>query len=294
MKIFANEIKKLFNPVLIILLFVFIFLYQNSFMAINYWPQWKEGSPWNTELHAELVKMFGPTLSKDELPKLQEFYDGLVSDFEKEMQNSDIFKKQGIVTFEQFCKAEDEIRSKNEPTEDDKILLDEIIRYEFDIEPASTLKFNIQDAGSILSFIDYGYAFATEETIKYRQEFFNTLNRELASLLEEKSRADEMSLIPSTPISIDFSDVLHLSVISYIIIFATVQFVLITDRLRGIYPIAMSTKEGRNIFKIQAAACGFSGLFVGGTACIIYGAVLLNKGADVFLDCPINTFTWDF
>ncbi len=294
MKIISNEVKKLFNPILLITLVVFIYIYCRGFLQLQYWPQVNTGNPWDTEVHAEMIKIFGPTLSRDEMPEFMEFYNGLVTDFEAEMQKSEIFKNNGIENYKQYCEAKGELRMKDELTDEDSAVDAEINRYTFELMPASELSFKLNELENrLLIDIENGGTFATDETIKNRQRYLDDLNPEMAEMIEKKFRSDETSLLTITPQKVVEDDSLHIVIICSLAVFSAVLFMLITDRLRGIYPIALSSKIGRKIFRIQAAVSGFFGLFAGIASCAIYGAALMNKGAGVFLDCPMDNYYYD-
>ncbi len=294
MKIFFNEAKKLFRPIIIILLAVFIFIHCKGFLKLNYWPQVGTGNPWDTEVHAEMIEKFGPTLSRDELPALKEFYGALVADFEEEIRKSEVFARNGIDDYEKFCEADNEFLFKDGLTDGEQEIYNELIRYRFDLMPASELHFKLNELENrLLNEIEIGRIFATDETIVTMRDYLDRQNPEAAALLEKKYRADEMSLLTITPQSVVDGDSLNLVIISCIAVFAAVLYMLITDRLRGIYPIALSSKTGRKIFGIQAAVCGLFGLLAGIIVCAVYGAALMSKGAGVFLDCPMDNYYHD-
>ena len=297
MKIIFNEAKKLFNPVLLVMLIIFTFIFYKGFFALGYWPQFQVESPWNTEVYSELAERVGPTLSRDEMPQFYEFRDEIVSQVNAELQKSEIFKENGIETYEQYIEVKNGLRTKDASGEEfsgnDEEVLAEADRYMFRVEPASELLFKLQDLSKITRLIDIGKAFATDETIKILDGYLSELNPEMAEMIREKCFSDEISLLPATPSNVVENDSLYLTIISCIAVFSAVILMLITDRLRGIYPIALSSKIGRKIFKIQAAVCGIFGLLAGALACLIYGAALMNKGAGVFLNCPMDNFYHD-
>ncbi len=298
MKILFNEAKKLFSPILLIMIIIFAFFVCEGFMALPFWPQFHVGSPYETEVYGELIERFGPTLSRDELPGFYEFEEGLIRELEEELPKSKLFKENGIETYEGYLEAREELHTKRDTggtlTEDEKALLEECERYTFREMPAGKLLFELQDLDRIDRDIEYGRALATDESIEYERDYLDMVGEERARLLEEKFRSEEMSLLPATPVEVIKNDVLLLTIICFAAVFSAVLLMLVTDRIRGIYPLAAASYTGKRIFKVQAVVCAGYGLLVGVLVCVIYGAALINKGAGAFLDCPIDNYYNDF
>lgn len=290
MKTFFNEVKKLFNPVLLVLLMAFAFIFQYGFLAINLWPNYNV-NPGIVDLYAELVQRFGPTLQRDRLPDLIGVYDDLVSAFGTELTKNELFVSNGITTYQQFIERRS--NGNPNPTEAEQKLRAELVHYTFDIQPASDLLFKIQEMEIVLHTVDIGRTFATDDTIQNSEALLSQYDLETRAVLEEKFRSDTLSLLPLTAIETIWHDTHYLGIVCYIVTFALVLFMLISDRLRWIYPLALSTKTGRRLYRIQATACGCAGVLVGATFCTIYGAVLLLKGVTVFWDCPYNSLHAD-
>lgn len=80
----------------------------------------------------------------------------------------------------------------------------------------------------------------------------------------------------------------YLVILSVVCCFVLVLSYQITERLRGIIPIAVSAKVGRHIFRKQMLASMTAGAIQGLVIGSIYGVMLWNKNVFVFAGCPLS------
>ena len=284
MKIFRKELAKIFNIRLILILAGFAVIFEYLFINWNYYPGYSASSPYDVPFYEELVTEFGPTLSIDEYNDFLQKKKDLASVVEAEMQNSEVFRKYGVETIEQF---EEYHNKSGELTEEENLILEETTNFWFRNEVTEPILFRIQVLNQYIEDIG-SHFFADDEGMEYWSEYFSHHSPDVQERMQELFRRKEVSLLPDSVYNLINDDFLMLAILSIICCFVLVLSYQITERLRGILPIAVSAKVGRRIFRRQMFTSVISGIILGIVIGGIYGVMLWSKNVFIFAACPLS------
>lgn len=284
MKIYRKELAKIFNFRLILILVGFALVFEYMFINWNYYPGYCESSPYNVPFFEELVAEFGPTLSEDEYEDFVQKRERLAKLVEAEMQNSEVFRTYGVETIEQF---EEYHEKRGELTEEETLIYEETINFWFWNEVTEPILFQMQVLDEYIE--NKGKAFfADESDLAFWSEYFSYHSSEVEERLKTIFKRDEVSLLPYSVYDLINDDFLMLMILAVVCCFILILSYQISERLRGILPIAASAKIGRQIFRKQMLASMTSGAILGLIIGGIYGVMLWSKNVFVFADCPIS------
>ena len=284
MKIFRKELAKIFNIRLILILAGFAVIFEYLFINWNYYPGYSASSPYDVPFYEELVTEFGPTLSIDEYNDFLQKKKDLAAVVEAEMQNSEVFRKYGVETIEQF---EEYHNKSGELTEEENLILEETTNFWFRNEVTEPILFRIQVLNQYIEDIG-SHFFADDEGMEYWSEYFSHHSPDVQERMQELFRRKEVSLLPDSVYNLINDDFLMLAILSIICCFVLVLSYQITERLRGILPIAVSAKVGRRIFRRQMFTSVISGIILGIVIGGIYGVMLWSKNVFIFAACPLS------
>lgn len=270
MRIFRKELAKIFNFRLILILVGFALIFEYMFINWNYYPGYSASSPYDVPFCEELVEEFGSTLSKDEYEDFVQKKESLIALVEAEMQNSEVFRTYGVETYEQFEKYHENL---DELTEEEILIHDETSNFWYDNEVTEQALFQIQVLDGYIE--NKGRAFfADENGLTFWSEHFSYHSPEVAERLSTLFKRDEVSLLPYSVYSLINDDFIMLMILAVVCCFVLILSYQITERLRGILPIAVSSKVGRHIFRKQMLASMTSGAILGLVTGSIYGVML--------------------
>lgn len=284
MRIIRKEIAKILNFRLLLILIGFAVIFGYLFLNWNFYPGYAANSPYDVPFYEELVTEFGPTLSKDEYDDFIQKRETLTVQVQAEILSSEVFRTYGVETYEQF----EEYHNKSEEvTEEERPILDEINRFWFSNEETAPLLFGIQVVEQYIR--DNGRSYFVEESgLANWSEYFSYHSSETVERLQTLFQRNEISLIPYSAYQLINDDFLGLVILAVVCCFVLVLFFQITERLRGIFPIATSAKIGRRIFRQQMLASIVSGAILGTAIGCVYGVMLWSKNVFVFWDCPLS------
>lgn len=259
MKIFRKELAKVFNIRLIFILIGFAVIFEYLFINWNYYPGYSANSPYDVPFYEELAAEFGPTLSREEYDDFLQKKKRLAALVEAEMQNSEVFRTYGVKTIEQF----DEYHNKfDELTEEEAVIQEETTNFWFRNEVTEPLLFRIQVLNQYIEN-EGTHFFADDRAAEYWSDYFSRHSPEVAKRMQTLFRRDEVSLLPSSVYDLINDDFMRLVILSVVCSFVLILSYQITERLRGIIPMAASTRTGRRIFRQQMSASVISGAFLG-------------------------------
>ena len=148
--------------------------------------------------------------------------------------------------------------------------------------------FRIQVLNRIEENVQFCRIYAAEEALAIYAGYFGNFSHEAQERMKELFMRDEMSLLPNAAYQLLNTDFLNLVILSVVCCFAVILPYQISDRLRGVLPIAVSTKTGRQIFKKQMAACACAGAIIAAVLGGIYSFLLYRKHVFVFWNCPLS------
>lgn len=284
MRIFRKELAKIFNFRLILILLGFALCFEYLFINWNYYPGYSANSPYDVPYSEELVAEFGPTLSEDEFENFSRKRESLAKIVEAEMQNSEIFRTYGVETIEQF---EEYHEKSGELTEEELLIQREIDNFWFSNEVTEPVLFRMQVLDQYIE--DKGRTFFADESgLAFWSDYFTRHSQEVGKRLQTLFKRNEVSLLPYSVYVLINDDFLRLMVLSVVCCFVLILSYQITERLRGMLPIAASAKIGRQFFRKQMLASMTSGAILGLVIGSIYGVMLWSKHVFVFVDCPLS------
>ncbi len=290
MKIFRKELAKIFNFRLILILIGFALIFEYLFINLNYYPGYSANSPYDVPFYEELVAQFGSTLSREEYDDFLQKKKDLAAIVEAEMQNSEVFRAYGVETIEQF---EEYHNKSGELTEEETLILDETINFWFWNDVTEPILFRIQVLNRYIESAGTHF-FADDSSLEYWSDYFSRHSPEVAERLQTLFWRDEISLLPNSLYNLINDDFLRLVILSVVCCFVLILSYQVTERLRGIIPIAASAKIGRRIFRRQMLASMISGAILGLVIGGIYGVMLWSKNVFVFADCPLSGRVYRF
>lgn len=284
MRIFRKELAKIFNFKLILILAGFAVVFEYMFINWNYYPGYSASSPYDVPFYEELVEEFGSTLSEDEYEILLRKRESLAALVEAEMQNSEVFRTYGVETIEQF---EEYHEKKGELTEEESLIYKETTNFWFRNEVTEPILFRMQVLDQYIE--DKGRTFfADKNGLEFWSDYFSHHSPEVAKRLQTIFKRNEVSLLPYSVYALINDDFLMLMILAIVCCFDLILSYQITERLRGILPIAASAKVGRNIFWKQMLASMTAGTILGVVIGSIYGVMLWSKNVFIFADCPLS------
>ena len=284
MRIFRKELAKIFNFRLILILMGFAVIFEYMFINWNYYPGYSASSPYDVPFCEELVAEFGPTLSEDEYDVLLRKRESLAALVEAEMQSSEVFRTYGVKTIEQF---EEYHKKSGELTEEEILIQKETTNFWFHNEITEPILFQMQVLDGFIE--NKGRAFFADESgLEFWSDYFSHHSPEVAERLQTLFKRYEVSLLPYSVYVLINDDFLMLTILTIVCCFILILSYQITERLRGMLPIAASTKIGRRIFQKQMLASMNAGAIMGLVIGVIYGVMLWSKNVFVFADCPLT------
>jgi hypothetical protein len=248
-RIIKKEIAKLFSVKLMVVLFLFttVFIWMFLSVAQSHWNY--SNSPWDVDFYRELVSEFGPELTTDEWEAFLEKQQELINEFNMVVAENEILQKNGIDTYDKFTEVYADMDDSEDVSDDEKALFCEVDRLVFSDSVISPLLSKLQ----IMRNLD----------------------------------EDNMSLIHPAVAETVYSDFNRMIILMVVWCFIVILPYQISERLKGVRDIQLSTKTGRRIFGSQAVVCALTGLFSGLLLSAIYAFLLYRKGAFDFLGCVI-------
>lgn len=284
MRIFIKELAKIFNFRLILIPVGFAVIFEYLFINWNYYPGYSASSPYDVPFYEELAAEFGPTLSRDEYDDFLRKRESLAALVEAEMQSSEVFRTYGVKTYEQF---EEYHNKSGDLTEEEALILEETANFWFRNEVTEPILFRIQVLNQYIEDVG-SHFFADDQGMEFWSEYFSRHSPDVEERMQELFRRNEVSLLPSSLYNLINDDFLRLAILSVVCCFVLMLSYQITERLRGILPIAVSAKVGRSIFRRQMFTSIISGVILGAVIGGIYGVMLWSKNVFVFADCPLS------
>ena len=289
MRIIGKEIGKISNIVLIVFLILFSLLYVSEIpsMSANWWDH--TASAYDVDLHRELIGIFGATVTEEEWDDLLSFRQGLINDLTDILLDNDVLRNNGIYTYDMFEERYDELVTERNDNE----LLQEFDRIFFDDDVTSPLCFKIQAIDFLISAKDEGYVFCSPEDEDTERKI-NALYGLRASSIEIRERVtelwtgNELSLLHEALTENVKDDLVRMTVLSVIWCFVLILPYQITERLRNVRDLQLTSKTGRDIYRKQTCVCALAGLVIGILVAGVYAILLWRKGAFAFIMCPIN------
>ncbi|MBR1701215.1 MAG: hypothetical protein IJ716_04605 [Lachnospiraceae bacterium] len=284
MRIFRKELRKIFQFRVIVLFALFAVIFGYLFFAWQYYPGYYVNSAYDVPFYEELVAEYGATLSKTEYQDVLKKREELIDQVEVYIREDIVFQENDVTTYAQF----QESHAKEAVTDAEMAVQEETNRFWFRNEATQWLLFRIQVLDNMERDVQFGRIYADEDALRIYADFLNSNSYEARERLKALFMRDEMSLLPDAVYELLNTDFFNLVILVVVCCFVLMLPYQISDRLRGILPIAVSTKTGRRIFGKQMAACVVTGGIVAAVLGGIYSILLAQKHVFVFWDCPLS------
>ena len=288
MRIFRKEIRKLLNIwlIMILLMFSMVYVSQIPYISMDWWNH--SASPYEVDLHRELISKFGATITIDEWDDFMSFRQDLIDDLMDYVLQDEIMQKYDIDTYEKY-EEQKEITSIGEEHETE--LGQEFSRLIFDDKVTSPLIFKIQTLDELVSTKESGYIFSTDEAAESKihdLDHFKNMSDSAQNRLVQLWTGKELSLLHEAVTENVKDDFVRMAILAVIWSFVLILPYQITERLKNMRDIQLTTATGRKIFGKQAAVSALLGALIGVMVSGVYAYMLWKKGAFDFIHCPIN------
>lgn len=275
MRLLLQELKKIWNPVIVIIIMVFGLIYYVLFSSfyIQYYINGSENQA-AFDLASEWSQKYENTLEYDEYEEIVQQLEDEKLQFADQLKDIPLAVDNSITTYEEFRAFENEYFDR---ISDGKVEPD-TERTKWTIINNSNL-FRIQSIEQTIR----DYKLKLEHNLS---DFFNGehTDAEAERLIELNQSAIKFGYIPSgildstTGLTISFMFWVMISVI--ILLSPTI----VRDRLNRIQNLQFSSFTGRKILFAQIKASLASAAILTVLNCLIYGVLLISKGALVLKD----------
>ena len=288
MRIFIKECKKILDVRILLILAVFTVLYYQLFMAITSYPSGGQctDSPYDIPFHGELVKEWGPTLKLSEFAKLDEKHKELEDSYSKIITEHKVLAEAGIKDYAAFKQKHQELLDKDELTDEEKKISNEINNLVFMDEDGTRMYFELQELERIKEFKGISYGVREKEVQKFEASDMTEIVKRARKKVITR---DYFSLLPEGMFYIVQKDMTAMAMLLLICFAVLLIPYQVKEHLRGVQPLFALTAVGRGIFSRQLWAslgvCGLVGLLQLG----VYLFIFVKKGLAVFWKCPC----WD-
>ena len=286
MRILRKELVKLFDLRLCLILSVFSVIFGYLFLVWNYYPGYGANSPYDIPMYESLIEKYGSSLSETEYAELLHDREELIDIVEHEIAEDELFRTYGLTTYQEFYEIHQNF--SDEMTEEEKILDRETNQFYFQNEKTMPILFQIQVIDDIEQHIAIGKVYSNNQKLQNLREYLSDYTPMARERLIQYYNQKEMSLLPQSVYTFINDEMFRLIILSVICSFVLILFSRITENLRGIVQITVSSQVGRGIFRKQMWACVLCGGLVGLFISIIYGILLGIKNVYLFADCPIS------
>lgn len=284
MRLLFQEIKKIFHPIIIGILIIFGLVYYVLFSSfyIQYYVN-GSGAQATFDLAKEWSEKYGNTLEEEEFEKIVVQLDDEKQQFTEMLTNIQMATDNGISSYEEFRAFESayyENNSGKDADPDTERIIWTII--------GNTNAYRIQ---------------CLEETIRYYQKNVNG-NMQDFFAIEDKTDAEIMRLkeldaskikfgyIPSC--ILDSTTGLTISFMIWVIVSVIILIspTVVRDRLNRVQGLQYCSVTGRRILSVQVRAALVSSLVLSLINLMVYGGLLISKGALVFKDFYLYAYEY--
>ncbi len=277
MRIVLHEMKKIWNPKLLLIIAVICVLFYFMFMEFNisYFPN---GHP-DTEIldySGEMMRRYGATLEEEEFSEfIEETRESLLLEAEAYIKSMPVFAGAGIYSYEDYE------RLNNEETT------------ELQTEAVWTL------LGEECDFVQFKL-----QTIGYIEDiYYNYTEYRLPSLASEAKNERELNRVHEIQDTEEYRNIMadvvfdntaqyaiYLAVLAILSVLVLISPLIVTDRMRNMHLLQYTAKQGRDIFKKQLMAVILSTFCLTTALLLIFGARYSTNGTWMFWDGGITSF----
>ncbi|SHI23036.1 hypothetical protein SAMN02745823_03667 [Sporobacter termitidis DSM 10068] len=285
MRILKNEMKKVWNPVMLVLVAVICALFYLMFMEF-YIKNFPNGHPTTEEYDysVELTGKYGATLEDDEFREFIKVKDSLILEANDYIKGNPEFAAAGILSYEDYLKlAEKDMTWTDEETEAFDFLYSgkcHGIAYKLDR----------------LSYIESAYQ---NEARRYENRISETGSaKEKARLNEIIETGQYHSILDIFLIENTNTYISWFSVLAILSVLIFLSPLLVRDRMQGIYLLQYTSRRGRKVLFSQLGAILISAFLLTTLEIAVFGAIYAAKGIQVFwnngMDSFLGSYTFRF
>ena len=283
MRLLLQEIKKIWNPVIVIIIMAFGLIYYVLFSGF-YIQYYVNGSDDQAvfDLTAEWSQKYGNTLEYTEYEEIAQQLEDEKLQFADQLKDIPLAVENSIKTYEEFRAFENDYYDR---TSDGKVEPD-TERTKWTIINNSNF-FRIQGIEQTIQY----YKLKSEGDLS---DFFNGdhTDAEAERLIELNQSAVKFGYIP--PGILDSTTGLTISFMIWVIISVIILLspTIVRDRLNRMQNLQFSSFIGRSILLAQIKASLVSAAILTVLNCLIYGVLLISKGALVLKDFYLYSYSY--
>lgn len=288
MRIIIKEIRKVLNIWLVVMMLLFSVMYvtQIPYISMDWWNH--SASPYQVDLHRELIGKFGAAITLDEWDDFMAYRQKLIDDLMEYVLQDEIMQKYDIDTYEKY-EEQKEITAFGDAHETE--LGQEYSRLTFDDTITSPLNFKIQTLDSLVGAKESGHIFSSKEEAENKiqnSDYYKNMSESAQNRVVQIWTGKELSLLHEAVTENVKEDFVRMAILAVIWCFVLILPYQITERLKNVRDIQLTTKTGRKIFGKQATISALLGILIGIMVTAVYAFMLWRKGAFDFIHCPIN------
>ncbi len=270
MKLISQEIKKIWNPIIVGILLLFGIIYY--FLFSSYYIQYYDSGA--ADLAADLFQKYGSTLDSNEITEIRDLLAEEEARFTYMVQSLPIAAENNIRSYEQFITFRENYYSNN--SGDANLEVERVIW----TIAANTNLSQIQNIEELLE--DYH----NKSTRSLQEDYIYA-----AASSEEKARLNELEqsdikygYLPTS--ILDHTTGLTISFMIWVAasIVILLSPIVVRDRLNRVQSLQYASATGRRILSVQTLAAVSSAVILTAGNCLIYGGLLIAKGALRFKD----------
>ncbi|WP_085829585.1 hypothetical protein [Clostridium massiliodielmoense] len=279
MRIVFNELKRIFNFKMVLLLIIINLIMYFLFIRLDVTYFAKEGHAKDMhEMYVEIRNKYGNNMDKSEFKDFKKsYYNEKIKEINKHIENNSELNKYGIKNYDELIKKYNTAADKTDRDSQKIVNIYEDIMFKREVEAFYQLE-------SIEWFINW---YNNKDSM---MSAMIANNPNIKSRVEEiVKRGDETSIFSS--IFMDNYNNLIRGTCSTIIIGSVFMILPIyfKDKKNNIRDIQYTCKNGRKIFKDKIMASIIASLIITTVDIIILFILYRNNNTSMFFDCSVNS-----
>ena len=290
MRLLFKELKKIFNPLLILILALFSAVYSVIILYIIQGLVF--GSPdYYLPFGRELISEFGTEISLDEWDALLQKRDGILEKLNGYVRESEVFAKYCIETYVDYQTKIEEYSQHSAYADAEFELRNEDFRLYKEASEYAKLVFDYDLSDCYVYNKDYNLILADESDYDAMIAEYPAASPEYAYIAareKEIATRDYTSLYIPRTYDIFFEDTFRMFILEAIWCIVLILPYIIKERIVNARPMQLATRTGRGIFGVQAGACALGGAIIGLLLDTVYAALLGISGHFTYFPCDMN------
>ncbi|MFB0845231.1 hypothetical protein [Paenibacillus oleatilyticus] len=275
MRILWNEIKKILNWKILLLLFVvnIVLFFLLIEFHITYFPNGRPGLD-SYRIGVEMVEKYGADMDEEELADFKKMYLAQVQEADRYVQSRKEFAEVGIRSYEDFMNRD----GNNEKQE----ALHSKVMFEEKIDTF----WELQERKRLIDFHDH------KETML--DAYKNDADAKQNMQLEKLMKAGHYQVY-SEVVMANFKDfIIPVAIAIIVSVVLVVSPVFIKDRAGKMLDLQYTIKKGRKLYRTKAVAGLISAFVVITVLLSVYFSFYARNQTSMFFKVPIHTFIGEF